>query len=168
MAIFSSWERGSSPRMRGTPSDEVRQRVESGLIPTYAGNTHTHDSRRSPAGAHPHVCGEHSMSTPAQISLLGSSPRMRGTRNIAENENFRLGLIPTYAGNTTFPQHTSPSLRAHPHVCGEHPNLCTRTRSKAGSSPRMRGTPQPGISNGETDGLIPTYAGNTRSFVVFS
>ncbi|BAV87885.1 N-Acetyl-D-glucosamine ABC transport system [Rothia aeria] len=50
---------------------------------------------------------------------------------------------------------------AHPHVCGEHIPIDSRSRVVLGSSPRMRGThanEQPLII---CSGLIPTYAGNT-------
>ena len=55
------------------------------------------------------------------------------------------------------------SIRAHPHVCGEHVVRSDFSVSYKGSSPRMRGT-QVRISVAcRRRGLIPTYAGNTSS-----
>ena len=53
------------------------------------------------------------------------------------------------------------SLRAHPHVCGEHLDNANYSNAKEGSSPRMRGTHTGPNPHGRVDGLIPTYAGNT-------
>ena len=50
---------GSSPRMRGTPTRRGFNHTNTGLIPTYAGNTPTRDLTPIPLWAHPHVCGEH-------------------------------------------------------------------------------------------------------------
>ena len=50
---------GSSPRMRGTLLLTVLRVSSSGLIPTYAGNTAVARHLTPLAGAHPHVCGEH-------------------------------------------------------------------------------------------------------------
>ena len=49
---------------------------------------------------HPRVCGEHRFRTMADDRMVGSSPRMRGTR--ARRAVFRglPGIIPAYAGNT--------------------------------------------------------------------
>ena len=81
---------GSSPRMRGTLSRMIAIVRWRGLIPTYAGNTLFLLSIESPAGAHPHVCGEHARATFAGHLQRGSSPRMRGTHLLT------WGFIPTH------------------------------------------------------------------------
>ena len=78
----ANWQ-GSSPRMRGTRTPASRESVQNGIIPTYAGNTHVEERTYSSCRDHPRVCGEHA-SVPALSHLvLGSSPRMRGTRRFA-------------------------------------------------------------------------------------
>ncbi|BAV87879.1 N-Acetyl-D-glucosamine ABC transport system [Rothia aeria] len=52
-------QKGSSPRMRGTPTNVLIDPEEEGLIPTYAGNTCRLCGSQYPSRAHPHVCGEH-------------------------------------------------------------------------------------------------------------
>ena len=91
---------GSSPRMRGTPPGIGICANSTGIIPAYAGNTgsmactvgikvdhprvcgeHTPSARSSPLPRdHPRVCGEHMVSRSLAMASLGSSPRMRGTR----------------------------------------------------------------------------------------
>ena len=71
---------GSSPRMRGTLAVVFNYDGYMGIIPAYAGNTHTQVGTIRHTRDHPRVCGEH---RPWQINHKqppGSSPRMRGTR----------------------------------------------------------------------------------------
>ena len=154
---------GSSPRMRGTRRAAPSRNRRCGLIPTYAGNTKHRTVRTDPRRAHPHVCGEHVECSMCRTKRQGSSPRMRGTPTAVFLPGLDRGLIPTYAGNTTGTTETSKSLRAHPHVCGEHRDWHSASPRAGGSSPRMRGTPDFSFSWLRTLGLIPTYAGNTPS-----
>ena len=131
---------GSSPRMRGTLSPPRCRFPTKGFIPTYAGNTPTGPCGLRCSGAHPHVCGEHMVNNIVGSKGSGSSPRMRGTHGKPVPLSGRVGLIPTYAGNTIRRLRFSPSRRAHPHVCGEHIMPVTFLPCWPGSSPRMRGT----------------------------
>ena len=160
---MSDLESGSSPRMRGTQFAPVAASIGRGLIPTYAGNTCRTRLGTLLRRAHPHVCGEHLASSPKTPLGSGSSPRMRGTLAIMSACEGNKGLIPTYAGNT--PEYTAPELShgAHPHVCGEHIKDEILNRNRRGSSPRMRGTLPDLFDKIHNRGLIPTYAGNTRS-----
>ena len=74
----------------------------------------------------------------------------------------RVGLIPTYAGNTVPCVGYVRRSRAHPHVCGEHKGGVSVGAYAWGSSPRMRGTLVVACKGFEAFGLIPTYAGNTH------
>ena len=149
--------------MRGTPIFQYTAVASIGLIPTYAGNTLRFSEAAGPFRAHPHVCGEHCPHRIRNPCPPGSSPRMRGTpMEMAEDAAF-LGLIPTYAGNTTIGSKNVFKRWAHPHVCGEHDFLSANGNSFEGSSPRMRGTHPSRHIQSLLPGLIPTYAGNTRS-----
>ena len=94
---------------------------------------------------------------------MGSSPRMRGTPNKLANITIKDGIIPAYAGNTrnTFSVKSVP--RDHPRVCGEHRWWDAAHVGAAGSSPRMRGTPENLKACAYDCGIIPAYAGNTPS-----
>ena len=88
---------------------------------------------------------------------------MRGTHELCRKVLDSFGLIPTYAGNTSRMKSSTVTGGAHPHVCGEHSQTFSTKYTIAGSSPRMRGTPRWCSKALGIFGLIPTYAGNTRS-----
>ena len=174
--------RGTSPRMRGTPSK-------------------FHGMMRI-VGDHPRVCGEHRFARFVVDFSQGSSPRMRGTHDAARAKHITLGIIPAYAGNTMACRPFLRPIRDHPRVCGEHiaakiqvsgrdgiipayagntfsrPNCRLRRRDHprvcgehiascvglgfmTGSSPRMRGTPYVRYADAHVGRIIPAYAGNT-------
>ena len=133
---------GSSPRMRGTHVDGVGLLRHLGIIPAYAGNTRIQFSERSHRWDHPRVCGEHIAWHMPRYGYMGSSPRMRGTRKHCQHRFQRNRIIPAYAGNTKPAEDRPTYLRDHPRVCGEHYAVEKDVRGSAGSSPRMRGTPQ--------------------------
>ena len=92
---------GSSPRVRGTLSLEVRDGPDLGIIPACAGNTSHIHAKRSPRRDHPRVCGEHCTYTDTAGSVKGSSPRVRGTLGDHRVDRAHRGIIPACAGNTT-------------------------------------------------------------------
>ena len=54
-------------------------------------------------------------------------------------------------------------VRAHPRVCGENGQDLASGYPNGGSSPRMRGKPMRNLKQLRTVGLIPAYAGKTRT-----
>ena len=129
--------------MRGTPSDHSPNLSEYGIIPAYAGNTHTALASPSGCGDHPRICGEHISNAGDYRSVAGSSPHMRGTRKVHCLRFRQWGIIPAYAGNTDS-------------------TVSDRDLGR-GSSPHMRGTPDLRREAGSRPGIIPAYAGNTRA-----
>ena len=91
---------GSSPRMRGTQTMQIRIQPQGGIIPAYAGNTTTTSASSLLCRDHPRVCGEHGNIELIEIVHLGSSPRMRGTLTTGLDTRGLTGIIPAYAGNT--------------------------------------------------------------------
>ena len=132
---------GSSPRMRGTPTNI------GGL------------SRRT--RDHPRACGEHWTIYELIPFDGGSSPRMRGTRFGASAVIKDVGIIPAHAGNTSRMRLRVPLRRDHPRACGEHFNAVRSATSPQGSSPRMRGTQRVRLRRLRDRGIIPAHAGNT-------
>ena len=100
LAIPPELERGSSPRMRGTPGKRPDPVHPDGIIPAYAGNTKGVRRAASYPRDHPRVCGEHRPYTSSPRYSLGSSPRMRGTLRRRPGQREGRGIIPAYAGNT--------------------------------------------------------------------
>ena len=94
--------RGSSPRMRGTPSSSSCVSHLAGIIPAYAGNTSIPFDSFRLSGDHPRVCGEHRKRVTSTKQYPGSSPRMRGTHLRYGNGVIVYGIIPAYAGNTGY------------------------------------------------------------------
>ena len=147
--------------MRGTPFRRHGEFRRTGIIPAYAGNTISRSDSRASNWDHPRVCGEHSNSRFWPIFKPGSSPRMRGTRQVGWDEAKSPGIIPAYAGNTRFHRLAGNTPRDHSRVCGEHTTLGTDRHIPKGSSPRMRGTLCFFQALMRYQGIIPAYAGNT-------
>ena len=148
--------------MRGTLDEIVVHQGESGIIPAYAGNTPCPNECSHYRRDHPRVCGEHLRAHVSRFAGRGSSPRMRGTHNDVYEHCYYSGIIPAYAGNTSFAGFDCNGSRDHPRVCGEHmtgSGVCVPSR---GSSPRMRGTRFPPQRRSPRPRIIPAYAGNTR------
>ena len=86
---------------------------------------------------------------------------MRGTPQPLTAKANRAGIIPACAGNTVVPLPSGRRVGDHPRVCGEHNKGDYLGFFRAGSSPRVRGTPV-GHSIGLNGiGIIPACAGNT-------
>ena len=154
---------GSSPRMRGKPLFYRHGEPIGGLIPAHAGKTETSTARRAHVWAHPRACGENGIVASSMISLMGSSPRMRGKLYQARLPGPRLRLIPAHAGKTGQSQHWSCSLPAHPRACGENPREAQWIEAQQGSSPRMRGKPMTSLPCATRGRLIPAHAGKTAA-----
>ena len=152
---------GSSPRMRGTPSQTNRRSERLGIIPADAGNTLVHPLPSRPPGDHPRGCGEHDLTLCRPDFELGSSPRMRGTPHRGHREIRGRGIIPADAGNTHHATHEARRVGDHPRGCGEHVMPCAIWERLRGSSPRMRGTRAGRAVAHVYHGIIPADAGNT-------
>ena len=151
---------GSSPRVRGTCYRGSFPPPGGGLIPAGAGNMLPRTVNLSSGWAHPRGCGEHVCSREGTFTVLGSSPRVRGTFSFYLGEVALQGLIPAGAGNIKFTFQGFGGDRAHPRGCGEHGSPGVSVSSLAGSSPRVRGTCARHITPIAGCGLIPAGAGN--------
>ena len=91
---------GSSPRMRGTLLRDDGTLWLNRFIPAHAGNTPRDGRTTSANTVHPRACGEHALFAAVAFSIVGSSPRMRGTRKAVSVGVFDCRFIPAHAGNT--------------------------------------------------------------------
>jgi len=91
---------GSSPRVWGTPSLRHSSLSYSRFIPTCVGNTHPRLTGSAYTPVHPHVCGEHYVSTDILCPGAGSSPRVWGTLCLNGYPVPGRRFIPTCVGNT--------------------------------------------------------------------
>ena len=132
---------GSSPRLRGTRRGATTAHARHRFIPAPAGNTSTSSIRARGSTVHPRACGEHHEPLYPWYRLVGSSPRLRGTRHQPEGEARRHPV--------------------HPRACGEHSLGRIRLSPLLGSSPRLRGTREWHASGAMPARFIPAPAGNT-------
>ena len=173
---------GSSPRVRGTRA-RFRTRTPNGrFIPACAGNSAMVASDGIIPPVHPRVCGELYQQRCAQSRTVGSSPRVRGTRDgrdlgqlpgrfipaCAGNsppatvyEARALRFIPACAGNSRSAPSPPTAPPVHPRVCGELWSPPDATNVASGSSPRVRGTRVPASGNRAVARFIPACAGNS-------
>ena len=153
--------RGSSPRVRGKPAPARRPLADQGLIPACAGKTVAPGRTARTNRAHPRVCGENNHSPDPLPTLTGSSPRVRGKRSVVLFLGPVDWLIPACAGKTSRNRAGMSQPWAHPRVCGENGAATEATRTKVGSSPRVRGKLVEKDVSGAGIGLIPACAGKT-------
>ena len=156
---------GSSPRVRGTRSEEQGPPRPHRIIPACAGNTRCARRCSGARWDHPRACGEHPSRIFVEFTVLGSSPRVRGTRLVVAPAQMDRGIIPACAGNTRPPCRRASRCRDHPRVCGEHLHAYGYTPFLTGSSPRVRGTRRDSKVHNEGRGIIPACAGNTDFLV---
>ena len=80
LGIFPVGMVGSSPLMRGTPTNRINLVIVARIIPAYAGNTYNAYGKVGLGEDHPRLCGEHGKRMETDYKKIGSSPLMRGTR----------------------------------------------------------------------------------------
>ena len=107
------------------------------------------------------MCGEHCVKMDPKLRSEGSSPHVRGTRNVAADLHLTDGIIPACAGNTDQLIWCLSYFRDHPRMCGEHRKRFVAATDSEGSSPHVRGTHGFGFGGGDLIGIIPACAGNT-------
>ncbi len=153
---------GSSPRVRGTQFfshvDQGRER----FIPARAGNTPAACPAGTCPAVHPRACGEHAAVDKDQAKIVGSSPRVRGTRGRDGPHREHGRFIPARAGNTTLHAAPAEPMPVHPRACGEHQYMQYEGYPARGSSPRVRGTPGNRHVGRKRARFIPARAGNTH------
>ena len=153
-------DRGSSPRMWGTPYDVILSSVEARFIPTHVGNAEINSRQLQSNSVHPHACGERWDIIAGSAPARGSSPRMWGTRYLRRNKRAARRFIPTHVGNAILELWRSCVQTVHPHACGERPYLPLKKTLNCGSSPRMWGTLDVVQKVEANNRFIPTHVGN--------
>ena len=138
---------GSSPRLRGIRHPEALHLRRQRFIPAPAGNTRTEMAKPLATSVHPRACGEYKKNLRVSNQHRnGSSPRLRGIRDVANKLVDRRRFIPAPAGNT--------------------PTLRPRSATSTGSSPRLRGIPALLEECHMIRRFIPAPAGNTSAAAI--
>ena len=154
---------GSSPRVRGKLRWRFLLVGFPGLIPARAGKTRTTGNALGRRTAHPRACGENVTPRVRRTSRRGSSPRVRGKREVRVRAPPIRRLIPARAGKTGASEPSPSRPSAHPRACGENPEPGRASPHALGSSPRVRGKPNARSNSARLMGLIPARAGKTSA-----
>ena len=154
---------GSSPHTRGAlrPIRWMGRRWR--IIPAYAGSTRSRVKVRPPVRDHPRIRGEHSARSQTTATTSGSSPHTRGALGDLLIDLLDDRIIPAYAGSTHHRQPRGGWKADHPRIRGEHHMSVGHLPSTTGSSPHTRGARTDCGSLLLGCGIIPAYAGSTRT-----
>ena len=91
---------GSSPHVRGAHCSGMKSNSRRGIIPACAGSTNTPLGYATRRRDHPRMCGEHVRGFMAKMTVLGSSPHVRGAPGLLRQRSGITGIIPACAGST--------------------------------------------------------------------
>ena len=101
-AAQSRFVKGSSPHTRGARTRRSGASAALGIIPAYAGSTSRRRYSSRGCRDHPRIRGEHSSSLMLGLLPMGSSPHTRGALERSGVAFAPVGIIPAYAGSTSF------------------------------------------------------------------
>ena len=152
---------GSSPLVRGGPTNPRCGLVGFGLIPARAGRTPAAQRRVQVGRAHPRSCGADQVLRSCRMVCQGSSPLVRGGRGESGGHTHALRLIPARAGRTDLRGLLDLRVTAHPRSCGADYVKSRCSAGESGSSPLVRGGPRGGRRRLGRGRLIPARAGRT-------
>ena len=154
---------GSSPHTRGARRSARGCPATRRIIPAYAGSTAECSGISGHATDHPRIRGEHTHAAAIEATRPGSSPHTRGALGdwLLQFEHGR--IIPAYAGSTRRRSPACAPAADHPRIRGEHVSFLRQVSSEAGSSPHTRGARVGDRAPLRGDGIIPAYAGSTRT-----
>ena len=156
---------GSTPRMRGILMPRRIRRTIIRFNPAYAGNIRKTGLYFPACQVQPRVCGEYETRVTDLLSLLGSTPRMRGISLKDMTSPLRCRFNPAYAGNISIVNGQLFFKQVQPRVCGEYSSITNSWIIVSGSTPRMRGICSRIRFRIGVTRFNPAYAGNISSFV---
>ena len=152
---------GSSPRVRGSRREAGQILLRPGIIPAGAGLTEQKGTYLLSSRDHPRGCGAHFWGYIKSFTVLGSSPRVRGSLPVCRLCALEIGIIPAGAGLTELHGILGRQLRDHPRGCGAHHQTRQTLVLEQGSSPRVRGSLIRWPTTPFSSGIIPAGAGLT-------
>ena len=131
--------------------------------PARAGNSPDH---RGPAGwtpVQPRACGELGLTTRMMRRLVGSAPRVRGTRLGGIEHRWSGRFSPARAGNSPIIPPIGNADSVQPRACGELFHGSVAPHRDSGSAPRVRGTLRDHRPEEAIKRFSPARAGNSRA-----
>ena len=154
---------GSSPHMRGKQLATSVFMVSFRIIPAHAGQTDGATLWAMRDSDHPRTCGANYNDPASDVFPQGSSPHMRGKRQLFRSIDVRLWIIPAHAGQTKQCASACTDGTDHPRTCGANFFSSACSRIAGGSSPHMRGKLGGTLRTLKSQRIIPAHAGQTRT-----
>ncbi len=135
--------RGRSPRVRGSRCGTHERAEHRGSIPACAGQPGVFVDLDHVHRVDPRVCGAATTLAYEVLSRLGRSPRVRGSLLRVDSGRFEHGSIPACAGQPCGALRFVLRLWVDPRVCGAARGARQGATTRAGRSPRVRGSRRP-------------------------
>ena len=155
---------GSSPLVRGQLVLQLQRQRHARIIPARAGPTTAGFDVVFFGADHPRSCGANCVSWRVVVCTSGSSPLVRGQHLAYLLKSNEWRIIPARAGPTCNDSTRTPLKADHPRSCGANCSPTSSWRTRAGSSPLVRGQPAVDYVGKSIIRIIPARAGPTRSF----
>ena len=149
--------------MRGSRSFSVVTEVGAGSIPACAGQPRGIRGSCRAAAVYPRVCGAAKNIPTPTYPLLGLSPRVRGSPQLAVRQHHAARSIPACAGQPRIGLRLRPCREVYPRVCGAASHPHTLTPGGHGLSPRVRGSQRTKAPLVRRDRSIPACAGQPHN-----
>ena len=162
-ATTSTPDPGSSPRVRGTLRIAGRVQQVRRFIPACTGNSVNSRALCRIRTVHPRVYGELASRWHYHGHAVGSSPRVRGTRQSWARPVDRRWFISACTGNSLALVSTARIVPVHPRVYGELFLSAVESFDTPGSSPRVRGTRAEHRARRAVRRFIPACTGNSSN-----
>ena len=150
---------GLSPRVRGSPLEELEEAHTVRSIPACAGEPWSRRRSGSGSRVYPRVCGGAALGLGNGQHLAGLSPRVRGSPCHGTRIYNERRSIPACAGEPRSPRSHAGRHGVYPRVCGGATSLPLPCDWLRGLSPRVRGSPGIPVSLAGWRGSIPACAG---------
>ena len=156
------YDRGLSPRSRGSRERGRYLADAIGSIPAFAGEPPRHRHQLGVDGVYPRVRGGATFSDFRKSLKAGLSPRSRGSRPLRLARLLRRGSIPAFAGEPRAQSQSVTSLTVYPRVRGGASIPQTDGLLVPGLSPRSRGSLMSGQYSAGQTGSIPALRGGAE------
>ena len=154
---------GSAPRVRGTQRCTSWGYPQRRFSPARAGNSQHPATVETRQPVQPRACGELWRPVSWRLNEAGSAPRVRGTRWQTSADTTAVRFSPARAGNSIATSFPTRSRSVQPRACGELSTTTLPHPSKAGSAPRVRGTPCLSRLRSAARRFSPARAGNSHA-----
>ena len=133
------------------------------IIPAYAGKSLPGYRRFNWSRDHPRLRGEKLHRGKKLFNSAGSSPLTRGKATAAAKKRYGCRIIPAYAGKSYKGAEAQVDPEDHPRLRGEKKHKGAGRNGRQGSSPLTRGKDRDFNYRVKVDGIIPAYAGKSRT-----